>query len=126
LYLEENLTHTDLSAWYQVADVLVVTPVRDGLNLISKEYVACRLDENGVVVLSKQAGVSAELVGGALIVDALSKDEIADAILRGLTMPVEEKHRRMVSMRHVVGWNRLHDWACGFLRFAIAASSNQP
>lgn len=125
IYIEENMSHAELSAWYQAADVLVVTPVRDGLNLITKEYVACRIDEQGVIVLSKQAGAAAELISGAIIVDALAEDEIADAILRGLTMPVEEKRRRMVSMRHVVGWNRLHDWACGFLRFAITSSTPQ-
>lgn len=122
VYIESTMQHQQLAAWYQAADMLVVTPVRDGLNLIAKEFVASRLDEQGVVILSNQAGVSAELVSGALLVDANSSDEIAQAILRGLSMPVEEKRRRMVSMRHVVGWNRLHDWACGFLRVAITAS----
>jgi trehalose-6-phosphate synthase len=122
IYIEGQLTHAEIAAWYQAADVLVVTPVRDGLNLIAKEYVACRLDEQGAIVLSRQAGVAAELVSGALMVDALSADSIAEELLRALTMPVEEKRRRMLSMRHVVGWNRLHDWACGFLRFAITSS----
>jgi len=122
IYIEEQLSHAELAAWYQAADVLVVTPVRDGLNLIAKEYVACRLDEQGAVVLSRQAGVAAELVSGALIVDALAAESIAEELFQALTMPVEEKRRRMVSMRHVVGWNRLHDWACGFLRFAITSS----
>jgi len=124
VYIEGNVQHQQLAAWYQAADMLVVTPVRDGLNLIAKEFIACRLDEQGVVILSNQAGVSAELVSGALLVDAHSSEEIAQAIFRGLAMPVEEKRRRMVSMRHVVGWNRLHDWACGFLRFAITASES--
>jgi trehalose 6-phosphate synthase len=122
VYIEGTMGHQRLAAWYQAADMLLVTPVRDGLNLIAKEYVASRLDEQGVVVLSNQAGVSAELVSGALLVDANAPDEIAHAMLRGLSMPVEEKRRRMVSMRHVVGWNRLHDWACGFLRFALTVA----
>lgn len=122
VYLEEQLDPQQLAAWYQAADVLLTTPVRDGLNLITKEYVACRLDEQGVVVMSKQAGAAAELVSGAILVDALSCKEIASGLLAALSMPVEEKRRRMVSMRHVVGWNRLHDWACGFLRLAISAT----
>ena len=126
VFVEEQMTHQQLAAWYQAADVLVVTPVRDGLNLIAKEYVACRLDEQGVAIVSRQAGVSAELVSGALLVDANNSEEIANAILRGLSMPVEEKRRRMVSMRHVVGWNRLHDWACGFLRFTISSTNRKP
>jgi trehalose 6-phosphate synthase len=123
VYIEGNQAHNELAAWYQAADVLVVTPVRDGLNLIAKEYVACRTDEQGSIVLSNRAGSSCELVSGALLVDPLSKQEIADALSQALTMGVEEKRRRMVSMRHVVGWNRLHDWACGFLRQAIATLS---
>jgi trehalose-6-phosphate synthase len=122
VFLEAQMSHAELAAWYQAADALVVTPVRDGLNLIAKEYVACRLDEQGVVVLSEQAGVAAELVSGAVLVDATSANSIAEGLFRSLSMPVEEKRRRMVSMRHVVGWNRLHDWACGFLRFAITSS----
>jgi trehalose 6-phosphate synthase len=122
LYMESQLTHAQLAAWYQAADILLVTPVRDGLNLIAKEFVACRLDEQGVAIVSKQAGVACELVSGAVLVDALSPASIADAMQRALVMPVEEKRRRMQSMRHVVGWNRLHDWACGFLRFAITNS----
>jgi len=126
VYLEGQFTHPELAAWYQAADVLAVTPVRDGLNLIAKEYVACRLDEQGVLVLSNRAGVSAELQSGAVLIEPTDPREIADALSRALTMGVEEKRRRMVSMRHVVGWNRLHDWACGFLRTAIDTTAPAP
>lgn len=126
VYMEGQLNHADLAAWYQAADVLAVTPLRDGLNLIAKEYVACRLDEQGALVLSKEAGVSAELMSGAMMIDPSSRTEIAQALSRSLTMGVEEKRRRMVSMRHVVGWNRLHDWACGFLRYALGGDPKPP
>lgn len=121
LWLEGQFEHQELAAWYQAADVLAVTPVRDGLNLIAKEYVACRQDEQGVLLLSETAGCAAELVSGAQLVDPLKPGSIAAALAQCLVMGVEEKRRRMVSMRHVVAWNRLHDWACGFLRQAIAA-----
>lgn len=114
-----NFEHAQLAAWYQVADVLAVTPVRDGLNLIAKEYIACRQDELGALVLSEKAGSASELISGALLVDPADPKTIAAAMQQGLSMGVEEKRRRMVSMRHVVAWNRLHDWACGFLRYAI-------
>lgn len=122
IYIEEHMTAQQLAAWYQAADALVLTPVRDGLNLIAKEFVASRLDEQGAVIVSKEAGVAHELMGGALFVDPFSPESISDGMLRALSMPVEEKRRRMVSMRHVVGWNRLHDWACGFLHLAINTS----
>ena len=114
-----NFEHAQLAAWYQVADVLAVTPLRDGLNLIAKEYIACRQDELGALVLSEKAGSASELISGALLVDPANPQTIASAMQQGLSMGVEEKRRRMVSMRHVVAWNRLHDWACGFLRYAI-------
>lgn len=120
LLLDENLAHDELAAWYMAADVLLVTPVRDGLNLIAKEYVACRTDEQGVLIVSKQAGSSAELASGALVVDAHDANQIGRSIAHALTMNVEEKRRRMLSMRHVVGWNQLHDWAMAFLKQAIS------
>jgi trehalose 6-phosphate synthase len=120
VWLQEQLSQSELAAWYQTADVLAVTPVRDGLNLIAKEYVACRQDEQGVLVLSRQAGCADELTVGALLVNPHNHNEIAQAINKALTMTFEEKHRRMLAMRHVVNWNQLHDWACGFLRQAIA------
>ncbi len=120
VWIEGQVPHAELAAWYQAADVVAVTPIRDGLNLIAKEFVACRLDEQGVLVLGKQAGSAAELMSGAVLVDSLDAQDVAEGIMAALTMGVEEKRRRMLSMRHVTGWNRLHDWACGFLRQAIA------
>jgi trehalose 6-phosphate synthase len=120
LLLDESLGHEELAAWYMAADVLLVTPVRDGLNLIAKEYVACRIDEQGVLIVSKQAGSSAELASGALVVDAHDANQIGRSIAHALTMNVEEKRRRMLSMRHVVGWNQLHDWAMAFLKQAVS------
>lgn len=124
IWIEGQVSHGELAAWYQTADVVAVTPIRDGLNLIAKEYVACRLDEQGALVLGKQAGSAAELMSGAVIVDSLDADDVATGIFSALQMGVEEKRRRMLSMRHVTGWNRLHDWACGFLRQAIVAPPN--
>lgn len=120
VFTEGNFEHAQLAAWYQVADVLAVTPVRDGLNLIAKEFVACRHDEQGTLVLSERAGCASELMSGAILIDPSEPEAIATAFQQGLSMGIEEKRRRMASMRHVVAWNRLHDWACGFLRHSIA------
>lgn len=117
--LNEHLDHSELSAWYLAADCLVTTPVRDGLNLIAKEYVACRTDEQGAVILSKTAGCAAELSPGAILVDADNPYQIAEAFSEALSMAAEEKRRRMIAMRHVIGWNQLHDWALAFLHQAV-------
>lgn len=117
--IEGQLDHAELAAWYQAADALLVTPLADGLNLIAKEYVACRQDEQGALILSRLAGSAAELSGGALVVDPRNPTQTSTALTRALSMGFEEKRRRMHLMRHVVGWNQLHDWALGFLRQAI-------
>lgn len=121
--LNEHLEHAELAAWYLAADALVTTPVRDGLNLIAKEYVACRTDEQGAVILSKTAGCAAELSPGALLVEADNPYQIAEAFTEALSMNVEEKRRRMIAMRHVIGWNQLHDWALAFLHQAVNLNS---
>lgn len=124
MFIPGNFEQSELAAWYQAADVLAVNSIRDGLNLIAKEYVASRLDEQGALVLSKSAGCSAELSQGALLTDPEDPDDFTKNLVQALTMGVEEKRRRMTAMRRVVGWNQLHDWALGFLREAIGTKTN--
>ncbi len=119
VYLRENLSQQELAAWYQAAAVLSVNSTADGLNLIAKEFVASRLDEQGALVLSQNAGVATELARGALLVDPHSAEAVGSAFHQALSFDSEEKRRRMMSMRHVIGWNQLHNWAVGFLRKAI-------
>jgi trehalose-6-phosphate synthase len=119
VHIQAQLNPKELAAWYQAADVMTINSIRDGLNLIAKEYVACRQDEQGVLILSERAGCAAELSQGAVLVDPTSESAFADALSRALSMGVEEKRRRMTSMRHVIGWNQLHDWALGFLKQAL-------
>jgi trehalose 6-phosphate synthase len=119
VHIEKKLEPNELAAWYQAADVLAVNPLRDGLNMIAKEFVACRLDEQGSLILSKQAGCAAELAQWAIEVDADSPSEFAKALAQVLVMDPDEKRRRMTAMRRVIGRNRLHDWALGFLKEAL-------
>jgi trehalose-6-phosphate synthase len=119
VHIKKQLDQKELAAWYQAADVLAVNPVRDGLNLIAKEFVACRQDEQGVLLLSKKAGCSAELSQGAIDVDPTSSSSFARGLSQALIMEPDEKRRRMTAMRRVIGWNRLHDWALGFLKEAL-------
>lgn len=120
VHLNLKLNHEELAAWYQAADILAVNSVRDGLNLIAKEFVACRQDEQGVVIVSKNAGCASELSQGALVIDPRSPSDFSNALNKAMTMPVEEKRRRMTSMRHIIGWNQLHDWALGFLKKSLS------
>ncbi len=120
-HIKGNIDQSQLAAWYQAATVISVNSLSDGLNLIGKEYVACRSDEQGVVVLSRNAGSARELAQGALLVDPSSPKSVGDALYLALTLEPEEKRRRMTSMRRVIGWNQLHNWALGFLRQALTS-----
>jgi trehalose 6-phosphate synthase len=121
VFIPGHFEQAELAAWYQAADVMAVNSIRDGLNLIAKEYVASRLDEQGVLLLSKNAGCAAELSKGAIVIDPVNADEFADGLAQAFTLEIEEKRRRMTTMRRVVGWNQLHDWAIGFLQEALGS-----
>lgn len=113
-YLRQNLAPEDLVSLYLAADVALVTPVRDGMNLIAKEYVAARHDERGVLVLSEFTGAVHELTE-ALIVNPHDLDSTVAAMVRAIRMPPEEESRRMRSLRTVVFERDVYHWADKFL-----------
>ncbi|MFL6109916.1 MAG: bifunctional alpha,alpha-trehalose-phosphate synthase (UDP-forming)/trehalose-phosphatase [Catenulispora sp.] len=122
-YLHQSMDRDELVAMYCAADVMVVTPLRDGMNLVCKEYVATRHGLDGVLVLSEFAGAAAELTGGALLVNPYDLDGVTQTLERALTMdPVEERARMRTLHRQVM----THDvvrWAQSFLDFLDPAQS---
>ncbi len=114
-YLRRSLDRQELVAMYQLADVMVVTPLADGMNLVAKEYVASRVDGDGVLVLSQFAGAATGF-RAALSVNPHDVDGMADALQRGLEMPRAERRRRMRSLRSAVRRHTVQDWAAAFLR----------
>ncbi len=114
VYQYRSLAFPELVAFYGAADVALITPLRDGMNLVAKEYVACRTRDDGVLILSETTGAARDL-GEAIIVNPNHKEEIAEALLEALRMEPEEQGRRMQPMRE-----RLHRydaawWAHSFL-----------
>jgi trehalose 6-phosphate synthase/phosphatase len=103
-----------LAALYVAADVMLVTPLRDGMNLVAKEYVATRLDDSGALVLSELTGAAAELAE-ALVVNPYDTDGVAAAIDRALRMPTEEQRLRMSELRRRVLEHDVHRWGQSFL-----------
>ncbi len=103
-----------LSALYVAADIALVTPLRDGMNLVCKEYIASRTDKTGVLILSEMAGASKELYE-ALIINPTNKDAVADAIHEALTMPEEEQIRRMELMQQTVRNFDIQHWIDNFM-----------
>ncbi|CAN5358064.1 hypothetical protein BH11CYA1_BH11CYA1_24400 [soil metagenome] len=120
IHLKGKLNHQQLAAWYQAATALSINSISDGINLIAKEFVACRNDQDGVLILSKAAGCARELAQGAYLVDPKSPAEISEAFKAALSIDAEEKRRRMTAMRDVLAYNQLHNWALSFLRLAMA------
>ncbi len=98
-----------LSALYYSADVCLVTPMRDGMNLVSKEYVASRINDDGVLILSEMAGASKELID-ALVVNPNNTIEVCDAIVTAINMPLAEQKRRMQQMRQIVSKFNITHW----------------
>ncbi len=114
-YLYQSLNERQLTALYRAADVMLVTPLRDGMNLVAKEFAAARTDEGGVLVLSELAGAGAEL-GGALAVNPYDVDGMVATMRRALTMSDDERRLRMRALRERVFAYDVHRWVDTFTR----------
>ncbi|MEP7306677.1 MAG: bifunctional alpha,alpha-trehalose-phosphate synthase (UDP-forming)/trehalose-phosphatase [Acidobacteriota bacterium] len=114
-YLYGTVPFPRLVALYLAADVMVVTPLRDGLNLVAKEFVASRVDDDGVLVLSEFAGSACEL-GEAVIVNPYDVDGMVTALDLALRMPAAERTMRMRALRARVSENTVERWVDGFAR----------
>ena len=113
-FLHRSLGTDALVSLYRAADALLVTSLRDGMNLVAKEFVAARNDEDGVLILSEFAGAAAEL-GEALVVNPNDVDGMATACQLALTMPREERRRRMRALRAHVRTHNVTAWVSAFL-----------
>jgi trehalose 6-phosphate synthase len=113
-YLRRSLPQDELVAYYLAADVMLVTPLRDGMNLVAKEYLASRVDDNGTLVLSEFAGAANEL-GRAIMVNPFDIDAMASAIEDGLETDPTHARRAMRAMRRVVRENDVYRWADRFV-----------
>ena len=113
-YLHHSYPREEMAALYLAADVMLVTPLRDGMNLVAKEYVACRYDESGALVLSEFTGAADEL-GAAFLVNPHDIDGLKETILRAAQVTPREARRRMRSMRKRVRNYDVDRWAASFL-----------
>ncbi len=118
LYLERHHERRDIWPYYRHADFCMVTSLHDGMNLVAKEFVSVRDDDEGVLILSRFAGASHEL-RDALVVNPYDLAGMAEAIRAALEMPKEERMARMARMRHVVSEHNIYRWA-GLLLSEVA------
>jgi trehalose 6-phosphate synthase len=113
-YLHTSFGRKDLAAMFRAASVALVTPLRDGMNLMAKEFVACRYDNSGVLILSEFAGAADEL-RQSLLVNPYDMDALKRTILAAVQMPAAEQAKRMRMMRRRVSAFDVHAWAKAFL-----------
>lgn len=119
-YMHRNLTRKQLLTYYRAADIALVTSLKDGMNLVAKEFCAAQVDETGVVIISEFAGASAELQHGAIVVNPNDLAGIAEAIHKACVMPMEEKRARMRLLRDIVRTYSVQNWAEAFLNAALS------
>jgi trehalose 6-phosphate synthase len=114
ILIDRQCNHEEVNRWYRAADLCLVTSLHDGMNLVAKEYLAARDDEDGVLVLSKFTGAAVEL-GDSLLVNPYDIEGVAEAIHRGLEMARGERRTRMQRMRKHVREHNVYRWAASVL-----------
>jgi trehalose 6-phosphate synthase len=113
-YIHRPVPRDELIAFFVASDVMLVTPLRDGMNLVAKEYVACRTNGDGVLVLSEFAGAAIELKDSVLV-NPHDTDGVKNALYEALIMPTAETRRRMRTLRRQVLGHDVDRWARSFL-----------
>ncbi|MDD2890647.1 MAG: bifunctional alpha,alpha-trehalose-phosphate synthase (UDP-forming)/trehalose-phosphatase [bacterium] len=124
IYQYKSLPFNALTALYSVSDIALVTPLRDGMNLIAKEYIATKHDKTGVLILSEMAGASKEL-GEAIIINPNDMEEIADAIKKALEMPKKEQIKRNTAMQIRLKNYDVKRWADEFIKELLSVKEDQ-
>lgn len=121
-YMFGRMSPAELMAHYQVADIALITPLKDGMNLVAKEFCAAQLEDRGVLILSEFAGTAAEFGENALLINPHDVVTTAESIYEAYSMPEEERRRRMQAMRQIVKDHTAFDWVDQFLEAAGADS----
>ncbi|PSH02556.1 MAG: trehalose-6-phosphate synthase, partial [Acidobacteria bacterium] len=113
-YIHRELDRPELLAYYRAADIAVVTPLKDGMNLVCKEYCAAQVDESGVLILSEFAGAASQLKDGALLVNPTDLEGVGKAIQSAIQMSVVERRQRMQRLRTNIKNEDVYQWAKRF------------
>jgi trehalose 6-phosphate synthase len=119
-YMFRSLDRAELLAYYRAADIVLVTPLKDGMNLVAKEYCAANTDENGVLILSEFAGAAAQLRRNSLMVNPYDIEGVANAIHRAYNMSSDERRSRMRRLRKSIRKRDIFWWVDSFIRAATA------
>jgi trehalose-6-phosphate synthase len=122
-YLYTQLEPRELVAYYQAADIALLTPLRDGMNLVAKEYIASQTSDSAVLILSEFAGAAEELTE-ALLVNPYDIDQIAARLKQAMEMPIKEKRRRLLDLQRGIEGHNLEHWSNRFLQNLVPDAAN--
>jgi trehalose 6-phosphate synthase len=118
-YMFRALDRNELISLYRACEIAFITPLKDGMNLVSKEYCACNIEEKGVLILSEFAGAAQQFYQDAILVNPYDVEGTSSAIYRALNMPLEEKNQRMRNLRADIKKKDIFWWLNSFLNTAI-------
>jgi trehalose 6-phosphate synthase len=121
-YFYRSFSRDELITFYRAADIAVVTPLKDGMNLVAKEFCVSRVNDTGVLILSEFAGAAAELKGGALMVNPQDTEAFVSVIEQALQMDASEQRRRMQAMAAHVRTHDVFEWCRSFISKPFDAS----
>ena len=125
-YMYRSLERDELLAYYRAANIALITPLRDGMNLVAKEYCAANVDNNGVLILSEFAGAATQLRTSALLVNPYDIEGVASAIYRAYNMNTIERRLRMRNLRHSIARRDIFWWVDFFLWAATTQNLEHP
>jgi len=123
-YFFRHLSRSELVAYYRTCEVALVTSLKDGMNLVAKEYIACNADMGGVLILSEFAGAAAQLSESALIVNPFDIEGVADVIVRAIHMAPDERKKRMQRLKRSVKRHDIFWWVKHFLNTVVGKELN--
>jgi trehalose 6-phosphate synthase len=121
-YIFRSLDRSDLLAYYRTAEIALITPLKDGMNLVAKEYCASNTEQSGILILSEFAGAAQQLRKGAILVNPYNIEEVSNAIFEAWNMDLRERRSRMKKMQRSVAKNDIYWWVNSFLHASIAGN----
>ncbi len=119
-YLYRSLSRMELLAYYRLAEIALVTPLKDGMNLVAKEYCACNIEGNGVLILSEFAGAAAQLKRGAIMVNPYDVEGVSEALNQAFHMDIKQRRGRMRRLRSLIKRRDIFWWVNTFLQVAMS------
>ncbi len=125
-YVFREVDRPELVALYRAADIAFVTPLKDGMNLVAKEYCACQVEHDGVLILSEFAGAAVQLARGAILVNPYDLDRVAEALSEAATTTCRQRRPRMRRLRSIVRRQDVHWWASRFFGMRRPAIQEPP